>query len=169
MNPMLPPMDYTATLPTKRMGAGLLITDHVGRVLLVEPTYKPDWEVPGGAVEADESPYAAARREVAEELALTLRPGPLLAVDWVPPRAGRTEGLMLIFDGGQLTDADTAAIVLPAGELRSWRFCDPDEAAQRLSPLLTRRVAAALAARARNQIAYLEDGFSVNPPDGRAA
>ena len=112
---------------------------------------------------------AAARREVAEELGLTREPGLLLAVDWVPPRAGRTEGLMLVFDGGQLTDADTAAIVLPASELRSWRFCDPDEATQRLSPLLARRVAAALAARVRGQVAYLEDGFSVDQPDGRSA
>jgi hypothetical protein len=59
---MSPPADYTATLPTKRMGAGLLITDDVGRVLLVEPTYKSEWEIPGGAVEANESPYCAARR-----------------------------------------------------------------------------------------------------------
>jgi hypothetical protein len=42
--------DYTATLPRKRMGAGLLLTDPSGRVLLVEPAYKDYWEIPGGAV-----------------------------------------------------------------------------------------------------------------------
>lgn len=43
-----------------------------GRVLLVQPTYKPTWEVPGGSVEAGESPAAAAAREVAVELGVAL-------------------------------------------------------------------------------------------------
>jgi hypothetical protein len=35
--------DYTATLPRKRMGAGVLLSDDQGRVLLVEPTYTDYW------------------------------------------------------------------------------------------------------------------------------
>jgi hypothetical protein len=50
----------------------------------------PYREITGGAVEADESPYDAAVRELKEELGLTCAPGRLLAVDWVPPR--RTRG-----------------------------------------------------------------------------
>jgi hypothetical protein len=34
---------FTATLPRKRMGAGVLLSDEAGRVLLVEPTYKDYW------------------------------------------------------------------------------------------------------------------------------
>ena len=48
----------------KRMAATVLFTDAQGRVLVVEPTYKPRWELPGGAVERDESPWRAAGREV---------------------------------------------------------------------------------------------------------
>lgn len=33
--------DFTATLPRKRMGAAVLLSDAHGRVLLVEPIYKP--------------------------------------------------------------------------------------------------------------------------------
>lgn len=66
------------------MGAAVLFTDPAGRVLLVEPTYKDYWEVPGGAVDADESPYDAAMRELKEELGLSVSPGRLLVVDWVP-------------------------------------------------------------------------------------
>jgi 8-oxo-dGTP pyrophosphatase MutT (NUDIX family) len=55
--------DYTATLPRKRIGAAVLFTDGEGRALLVEPAYKDDWEIPGGCVDADESPYDAAVRE----------------------------------------------------------------------------------------------------------
>ena len=40
-------------------------------------------------MEADESPYDAAVRELKEELGLTCAPGRLLAVDWVPPRRAR--------------------------------------------------------------------------------
>ena len=61
--------DYTATLPRKRIGAGAVLSDGQGRVLLVEPTYKPYWEIPGGAVEGDESPYTAVVRERSEEVA----------------------------------------------------------------------------------------------------
>ncbi|GAA1607371.1 hypothetical protein GCM10009828_038460 [Actinoplanes couchii] len=138
------------------MGAGVLFTGADGRVLLVEPTYKSSWEVPGGAVEADESPRAAARREVLEELGLAVEVGRLLVTDWVPPREGRTDGLMLIFDGGVLSSTDR--ITLPADELRSWAWCTPAEAAQRLIPLLARRVAAAVRARADGASYYLEDG-----------
>lgn len=151
--------DFTATLPRKRMGAGLLLTDHADRVLLVEPTYKPYWEIPGGAVEACESPRDTTIREIGEELGLPVEPGRLLVVDWVPPDDGRTEGLMLLFDGGMLIPADTRKIRLPPEELRSWAWCDRQQARQRLSVLLARRLAAAVEARAEGNTAYLENGY----------
>jgi 8-oxo-dGTP diphosphatase len=153
--------DYTATLATKRMAASVLFTSPDGRVLLVEPTYKDYWEIPGGAVEAGESPRAAALREVGEELRLDRPVAGVLAVDWVPPRPPRTEGLIVVFDGGTLTDADTASIQIPADELRSWAWCTLQEAAERLSPLLARRVTAAVAARDASDPAYLENGNPV--------
>ncbi|MFD2081707.1 ADP-ribose pyrophosphatase YjhB, NUDIX family [Actinopolymorpha cephalotaxi] len=152
------PEQYARTLPRKRMGAGVLLLDPDGRVLLVEPTYKDHWEVPGGVVEADESPNEAARRELKEELDLSQPLGRLLAVDWVPPQEGRTEGLMMIFDGGVVPPAVAAEISVPAEELRGWAFCSPQEAAVRLSPLLARRVSACVAARETGSVAYLEDG-----------
>lgn len=105
-----------------------------------EPTYKDYWEIPGGAVEADESPYAAVVRELKEELGLRVQPRRLLVTDWVPPRPGRTEGLIMVFDGGVLTPEQTAQIRLPAEELRSWAWCTEQEAGERLSELLARRI-----------------------------
>jgi 8-oxo-dGTP diphosphatase len=150
--------DYTAGLPSKRMGAGVLFRNAAGDVLLVEPTYKDYWEIPGGVVEADESPRAAAVREVAEELGLAVVPGRLLVVDWVPARAGRTEGLMLIFDGGRLTEEQTAAVRVPADELRGWAWSAPAELDQRLPGRMARRMAAARMAADVGGTAYLEDG-----------
>nr|WP_041833620.1 NUDIX hydrolase [Actinoplanes sp. N902-109] len=144
------------------MAAGALLTDEQGRVLLVEPTYKPSFEIPGGTVEAGESPRAAVVRELEEELGLPVRPGRLLVVDWVPPRPGRTEGLMMLFDGGLLTPAQTGRIRLPPEELRSWAWCTEQQAAERLTELLARRIGAALRARAAGVVAYLENGFAVS-------
>jgi hypothetical protein len=45
--------------PCKRMAAGALFRDGAERVLLVDPTYMDNWEVPDGAVEQEESPTAA--------------------------------------------------------------------------------------------------------------
>ncbi len=91
---------YYRSLPGKRIGAGLICRDAEDRVLLVQPTYKPTWEIPGGVVEAGESPAATVAREVREELGVELPVGRLLVVDWLPVRPPKTEGLMMQFDGG---------------------------------------------------------------------
>jgi hypothetical protein len=70
-------------------------------------------------VDADESPYDAAVRELKEELGILVAPGRLLVVDWVPPRPGRTEGVMFVFYGGVLDPARGSEIHLPVEELRN--------------------------------------------------
>jgi 8-oxo-dGTP pyrophosphatase MutT (NUDIX family) len=110
-------------------------------------------------VEADESPYAAACREIEEELGLFRPPGLVLVLDWVPPRPGRTEGLGIVFDGGVLTADELTAIRVPAEELRGWALCTEEQQRARLSPLLARRAAAALQARRCGGVAYLENGY----------
>jgi ADP-ribose pyrophosphatase YjhB (NUDIX family) len=68
---VLPPDQYVASLARKRMAATAFFRDEQGRVLLVNPVYKETWDLPGGAVEAEESPHAACRREVAETALVT--------------------------------------------------------------------------------------------------
>jgi 8-oxo-dGTP pyrophosphatase MutT (NUDIX family) len=63
----LPPDRYVASLARKRMAATAFFRDEAERVLVVDPVYKPLWDLPGGAAEAYESPHAACRREIAEE------------------------------------------------------------------------------------------------------
>ncbi|MFJ5985280.1 NUDIX domain-containing protein [Lentzea sp. NPDC092896] len=81
------------------MAAGVLFRDRASRVLLFEPSYKPNWEIPGGAAEADESPSAAATRELAEELGWERPLGRLLVVDYPRPQDFRPEGVVFVFDG----------------------------------------------------------------------
>jgi 8-oxo-dGTP pyrophosphatase MutT (NUDIX family) len=53
--------------------AAALIRDEMGRVLLVRHVDGP-WQLPGGAVDPDESPEDAVRRECREEASLEIRP-----------------------------------------------------------------------------------------------
>jgi 8-oxo-dGTP pyrophosphatase MutT (NUDIX family) len=53
--------------------AGALIRDEDGRVLLVQHVDGP-WQLPGGAVDPDERPEDAARRECLEEASIEIAP-----------------------------------------------------------------------------------------------
>jgi 8-oxo-dGTP pyrophosphatase MutT (NUDIX family) len=152
----VPDLSSIAGLVRVRAAAGALLRDRAGRVLIVHPTYKDDWEIPGGTLERDESPLAACRREVQEELGLTPRLGDLLCVDWVPPRPPWDGGLMFVFDGGVLDTADIDGIRLQTDELDRYRFVPPDELATVLVPRLARRLTACLAKAGRHGV-YLED------------
>jgi 8-oxo-dGTP diphosphatase len=56
---------------SKKIGAAAIIVDDHGSVLLVKQTYgRLNWELPGGAAEAGESPEETAVREVREEAGL---------------------------------------------------------------------------------------------------
>lgn len=147
---------FYLSLPRKRMAAGALLRDAAGRVLLVEPTYRELWGIPGGGVEADESPKAGCEREVLEELGLERRMERLLVVAWKSPEPPQNEALLFVFDGGVLSDDEIAAIRLPADELRSYRFVDPAEAPAML-PRRTGRCVAAALALPPGAAAYMDD------------
>ena len=63
-------------LPRIPASSGALIFDQRGRLLIANPTYKAHWTIPGGIMEADgETPWEACRREVREEVGLTVEEG----------------------------------------------------------------------------------------------
>ncbi|MDQ3553481.1 MAG: GNAT family N-acetyltransferase [Chloroflexota bacterium] len=149
-------------LPAKRVGAAMLLTDASGRLLLVRPTNKPGWEAPGGLVDRDEAPHLAVVREVAEELGLHLGQGRLLCMDWIPARHPKTDGLMLIFDGGTLDAATIHTIRLPADELSEYRLVPPAELDDYLPVHMARRVREAIRAREEGSTLYLVDGHALD-------
>lgn len=143
------------------MAAGVLFRDVQGRVLLVEPSYKPNWEIPGGAVEADESPWATAARELVEELGLDRPLGRLLVVDYVRPQDARPEGVVFVFDGGVLDETDVVGMVFPDEEVVSAGFYTLAEVRERVKPLLADRLAVALGAAEQGVTALCEQGRRV--------
>lgn len=144
-------------MPRKRIGAGIVAVDEHMRVLLVEPTYKSNWEVPGGLVELGEPPREAVARECREELGFDVAVGRLLVMDWVPPRRLPDDGVMLLYAAGAI---DSTRIVLPPEELKSWLWCDREMLAERLTDFMFRRLEAALEAIANGTVAELQNGFA---------
>jgi 8-oxo-dGTP diphosphatase len=140
-----------------RLAAGALFSDQGGRLLLVKPTYKDSWEIPGGYVEPGESPRAACVREVREELGINPPIGELLATDWAPHPADGDK-ILFVFDGGCLPDHEIEQIRVRAGEIDRFAFHDVDRVSDVLIPRLARRVLAAVRARRTGRPVYLEHG-----------
>jgi 8-oxo-dGTP pyrophosphatase MutT (NUDIX family) len=142
------------------VSAGALIFDAAGRLLILKPTYKTGWTIPGGVMEpTGESPWQACQREVREECGLAVTSGRLVAVDTRPWGPYRPSKLRLLFDCGVLDDAALAGITLCSTEISHHLLVPPLEALLLLRPPIGRRVAAALAAAP--QCVYLEDGTPV--------
>ncbi|NKY98866.1 NUDIX domain-containing protein [Nocardiopsis alborubida] len=152
--------DPTASFARPRVAAGALFFDHLGRVMLVVPSYKDHMEIPGGYMERGETPSRAAAREVKEELGIVPPIGRLLAVDWAPTRAEGDKQLF-VFDGGVLDQQWLDRIVLDPGELTGFGFHDVGAIAQVTIPPLVRRVTQAVRARQEGTTLYLENGEPV--------
>lgn len=54
---LMPDKEYFASLPRKRMGVGILFF-YQNKLLILKPNYKPFWLLPGGVIDANESPLA---------------------------------------------------------------------------------------------------------------
>lgn len=140
----------------KRVAAGALLLDADQHILLVNPTYKPQWEIPGGMIEETESPLAACQREVLEEIGLAIQPGPLLSIGYLRDR-GRGDALRFVFWGGVLDEIAISQIRLPVDELSEYRFVTLVEAGQLLRPTLYAQVVQAIQNLQSGQQVYWEE------------
>lgn len=145
-----------SVLPMKRMIGHAVFRDEQGRVLLTETRYKQDWELPGGIVEAGESPRVGAEREVLEEIGLSVHFSDAALIDWMPPYMGWSDAIEFIFDGGTLAPevADGITATDPR-ELVAVHWVDPADLTERVTELSARR------------IRLLLSGFTGMTEDGR--
>jgi 8-oxo-dGTP diphosphatase len=151
----------SARQPCKRVATGIVVCDRDDQLLLVQPTHKPDWDLPGGMVAAKEAPVDAARRQLREALGLTAEIGALLCVDWIPPHGPWEDTLVFVFDGGILSPAAIAALELSDDKLSAFRFCPPHQATQLLRPSVWQRAATALAALRTGRARYVHGGAPI--------
>ncbi|WP_406723963.1 NUDIX hydrolase [Streptomyces sp. GD-15H] len=160
---------YASSRHAVWLGAAAIVTDQVGRVLLVHPTYREDdrWLLPGGVVEPGEHPHVTCRREITEELGLADLPlsGVLTVHSLSPHHPDIQPGMpcpgeiRYVFDGGTLTPDQVEAIRLPREELSEFAFLETRDAVQRLRPVDRQIMLAAYRARlGGTATAHLADG-----------
>jgi 8-oxo-dGTP diphosphatase len=144
-------------LPRKICMAGVVVVNDAGQVLLVKPSYKDGWLVPGGAVDAFESPRAGAAREATEEIGDCVDLHRLLVVNFETAKTYADKGDVLNFlflarlrpgakvcvDGQEITDA---------------QWVDFDTAKTMLEPMLGDCMDKVRTAVLGNTTLYLEDG-----------
>src|SRR3954453_14638908 len=116
-------------VPRIPASAGALVWDRKSRLLILKPTYKSGWTLPGGIVEGDgETPWEACQREACEEGGLRVRRGRLVLGGFLRPRPGRPGGMRFLFDCGSFAEPALAGIVLQKEEIGEYRFARPERA-----------------------------------------
>lgn len=126
--------------PKKRCSAGALIPDESGKLLLVKPTYRKEWLLPGGVVEADEDPITGLLREVMEEVGLVVHVQSLRCVDYLATTGVLGESLHFLFDCSAVR-MDVATKVAPRSpELNGICWVTPFEALDLLPTSISRRL-----------------------------
>lgn len=158
-----------SALPVKRAIAQGVLRNERGEVLLCELAYKREWDLPGGVVDANESPADCVAREVQEELGITVRPLGLLAVDWMPPWLGWRDAVLLVFDLGTSPSDLVERAVLEHREIRALHWADESVWSHRVAPYNDRllRSIGLRDPRASGAL-YLEDGNPTLETEPRA-
>jgi 8-oxo-dGTP pyrophosphatase MutT (NUDIX family) len=112
--------------------------------------------MPGGAIEKDESPLAAAKRESIEEIGFEKVTAQLLIVNYISTLGYKSETIHFVFRGEALTEEDIKAIELPKEELKQFRCATLEEAQKVTSKVLREMLPIAFEALKSNKTHYIE-------------
>jgi 8-oxo-dGTP pyrophosphatase MutT (NUDIX family) len=107
---------WFASLEKRMSSSEVALCTPDDRVIVVKANYKDHWSLPGGIIDAGETPAVAAVREVAEEIGLIISPEALsfkLIVDWVSTVA---QSYQFIFEA-LIDTAQLATILLDTTEI----------------------------------------------------
>jgi len=143
--------------PQKRWWAWALFFDTQWNILLLEPSYKDDWEIPGGIIEDNESPKEACEREVYEELWLETNVWNLLCLEY---QREEDDSYMFIFDGWIISDTEIEEIVLQVSEILSYHFLSLEEIKNKVLDKMFIRIQKAVDARENRETIYYETMYS---------
>ncbi len=152
----LAPDEYYASLPKKRMAALTVYPCPNNTILIVEPLYRKEWLLPGGVVELDESPLAAAKRESMEEIGFEKVTDQLLVVNYIKKYEYKSEAIHFIFKGEALSEEDIASIQLQTGELKNIACATLEEAQKLTSNALSEMLPHAFTSLSSGRTCFME-------------
>lgn len=115
-------IEWRKTLPRKIIYVKAIITNDKGEILLVKPNYRDHWHIPGGGVEAHESPLDGAIRELREETNITVEPNDMALMD-ILHRAD-TDEMNVVYLA--TVTADESDVRVQPEEIDEYRFVGPD-------------------------------------------
>jgi 8-oxo-dGTP diphosphatase len=141
--------------PVYQAASAALVTRTSGQVLMVASPYRSDLVLPGGVVEADESPAAAAEREVLEETGLIVSVSRLLVLQHLPADGDRTSALRFVFDCASVHE--DVGLRHQESEVSELLWLSPSEATARHATRGRHRLAVALEAQRTATTIYLDD------------
>lgn len=155
-----PNPEYYKAIPKKRMAAGVLLFDENDKLLLVKPSYKKHWSIPGGMTDANESPRQTAIREIKEEINIDLKLCQFLCVEYALNKETPDESLQFMFYGGVLDKEQIGNIKIDGDEISDYRFASIDETTEMLGGIerkLSKRLPECLKALKNKTAIYLEN------------
>lgn len=166
---------YYESLPRKRVAVGALLF-YQTKLLILRPTYTTDyldtpiarnWILPGGIVEAEESPEEALRREINAQLHIDVKATRLITVDYLRNFDVRGEYLHFLFECKELSESQVLGMKTKTDEIKDYKFTDRDNALSILNRNAARRLASLFESlRNGTEMNYLEDGLAPYFKDG---
>ncbi|HRY62306.1 MAG TPA: NUDIX hydrolase [Candidatus Paceibacterota bacterium] len=156
--------DYFAQLFKLPLAAGGLFFNNKNEILLLKPTYRDGYLIPGGMVEEQESPLTALKREINEEIGLQIEKGDILCIDYNPKNDSYNfddSSIQIVFDCGTLNKEQINKITL-SEEHSEFKFRSIEEAVKMCNPKLAKRLPKCIEARKLNRCVYLEEGKAVS-------
>ncbi|GAA4224165.1 hypothetical protein GCM10022254_03020 [Actinomadura meridiana] len=130
-----------------------VLIDPRGFVLLVNPSYKKRWHLPGGYVHEGELPSTGLAREILEELGISphLPPAPSV-IAWAPHAGDR----LLLYYAAKLTPQQARDMRTNGHEIIGFQWCNEGALDEWLHPAVAERIRLTLQCSRRGQTIFTE-------------
>ncbi|PID31285.1 hypothetical protein CR983_01915 [Candidatus Saccharibacteria bacterium] len=109
--------DMISKLDRRSSSANVIIENSAGQLLVVKANYKSYWTLPGGWIDAGETPSAAAVREVREEVGIEVRVEDLSLDSLIVRRSDTMITYLFVFRLNVPIDTPPDALQLQAEEI----------------------------------------------------
>ena len=158
------PKEYYMGLPKKVVAVAVLIFNDKKEILILKPSYRDYWIMPGGVVEKSEPLDQALLRELREELNLIIefKNINLAIIDYRPERleddVQKNDSLQIVFDCGMISEDLVKSIKMDNDEIIDFKFLPIEESFSFLNKPISRRLKAYFK---NNKAVYLKDGLSI--------